>query len=178
MNNYSIEVSDKQELGSGWRIVKDNKIFLRVLRTKGSQKDKFPYELVTATAADNSGKNKALSNHERLMSIKAAKKTHVDLFNKEEPELKYDWAGREYISICVASEDSLESKDTVESEMEELIQKFFKNYQDLSLAIDDSEKLQGNSLVSLYEDIHVQSGEAVYLSDGMWLTPDGRIIEK
>ncbi|MBS7815704.1 hypothetical protein J7560_09810 [Wohlfahrtiimonas chitiniclastica] len=178
MSNYSIEVSDKQELGNGWRIVKDNKIFLRVLRTKGSQKYKFPYELVTATAADNSGKNNALSNQERLICIKAARKTNIDWFNQGPPALKYDWAGRAYISICVASEDALESNDTVESEMEELIQVFFKNYQDLSLDIDDSEKLKGNSLISLYEDIHVQSGEAVYLSDGMWLTPDGRIIEK
>ena len=61
----------------------------------------------------------------------------------------------------------------------ELIEDFFKAFMNVS---SDVQGLTTNSeeddLTSIYNNLCVTEGEDVYLSDGLWLTESGNLIEK
>lgn len=162
---YIIEVADKIEIGPiSWRVIHKNKIFLRIALTKNSERVKFPFELMTATASDNSGIYRGLNDEERNRAVIAAQKV-VKLQFDVESSVSQDWKGREYVPIALIDQEGVDT-----TELTEMIDLFFQYYYEPN-ALD-------NDLIDIYNGICVEDGEDVYLSDGMWLTSDGRLIEK
>ncbi|HDM8260362.1 hypothetical protein PPO02_07620 [Proteus mirabilis] len=60
------------------------------------------------------------------------------------------------------------------------IRQNWSQYQDMIFGNDDIAPSPENELTSIYHDLQVtnDSGEMVYLSDGMWLDSNGRIVQR
>ncbi|HEK2134181.1 TPA: hypothetical protein SMS53_002490 [Proteus mirabilis] len=60
------------------------------------------------------------------------------------------------------------------------IRQNWSQYQDMIFGNDDIAPSPENELTSIYHDLQVtnDSGEMVYLSDGMWLDSNDRIVQR
>ncbi len=169
--SYHIQEAYKSQLGNSRKVIANNKIYLRILKNRSSNQNIYPFEVVTATAGDDSKKGKAIqepNSFDRGIALKAAAEVVRDKFSIE-PILQTDWQGRSYISIGFCTEEGAK----------ELIEDFFKAFMKVS---SDVQGLTTNSeeddLTSIYNNLCVTEGEDVYLSDGLWLTESGNLIEK
>ena len=168
---YVIRTASKSQLGESRKVIAYDKIYLRVLLNRSGDQEEYPFEVVTATAGDDSKSGKAVqepSSFDRGIALKAAAEVVRSRFNIE-PVLRKDRQGRSYLSIGLCTEEGVK----------ELIQDFFKAFtivqnQVKTISIHPND----NELTYLYNNLYVEKGEDVYLSDGLWLTENGDLIEK
>lgn len=79
----------------------------------------------------------------------------------------------------ITSDDELRMQD-YDVDMYFEIRQNWSQYQDMIFGNDDIAPSPENELTSIYHDLQVtnDSGEMVYLSDGMWLDSNGRIVQR
>ncbi len=58
--SYHIQEAYKSQLGNSRKVIANNKIYLRILKNRSSNQNIYPFEVVTATAGDDSKKGKAI----------------------------------------------------------------------------------------------------------------------
>jgi hypothetical protein len=116
-------------------------------------------ELMTATAGDPG--RPAFPNPDRLMFVAAQCFAEIGMTN----EKKQDFMGREYAQFYGDSPvEHIEAAITKTAQMLELERPISRNRSG-----------KERDMSSLYEELSVEDGEPVYLSDGMYLHPDGSI---
>jgi len=116
---------------------------------------------MTATASEDTGEFRAYEDQGSLIGATA------QVLGDREMEFvtKNDHAGRPYIetSVYPDSEDLRHLASTILDRM---------GFEDISV-------LAIREMKAIYEEFAIDdSGEDTYLSDGMWMTSDGRLIEK
>lgn len=79
----------------------------------------------------------------------------------------------------ITSDDELRMQD-YDVDMYFEIRQNWSQYQDMIFGNDDIAPSPENELTSIYHDLQVtnDSGEMVYLSDGMWLDSNDRIVQR
>ncbi|WP_259695662.1 hypothetical protein [Proteus mirabilis] len=82
-------------------------------------------------------------------------------------------------TLNITSDDELRMQD-YDVDMYFEIHQNWSQYQDMIFGNDDIAPSPENELTSIYHDLQVtnDSGEMVYLSDGMWLDSNGRIVQR
>lgn len=82
-------------------------------------------------------------------------------------------------TLNITSDDELRMQD-YDVDMYFEIRQNWSQYQDMIFGNDDIAPSPENELTSIYHDLQVtnDSGEMVYLSDGMWLDSNGRIVQR
>ena len=99
MESTTFEVlqSKKNGLNSpeSYIVVRDQTGFLRILGNDPQ------WELMTATASEDHGRIKVCPN--RLGLVESALRLGTEL--ETNPSIERDWAGREYVKICMISQD-------------------------------------------------------------------------
>lgn len=119
---------------------------------------------MTATASEDCGAYRAFEDQKALIAATARVLEDAGL----DPALKKDHAQRHYIETPIP----LDRVDR--EEMAHLASTVL-----LTLGINDIQVLALAEMLSLHEEFSVRDNdEAVYLSDGMWITADGKIVEK
>lgn len=79
----------------------------------------------------------------------------------------------------ISSDDELRGQD-YDVDMYFEIRQNWAQYQDMIFGSEDITPSPKNELTSIYHDLQVtdEPREMVYLSDGMWLDPNGRIVQR
>lgn len=166
-NNFSVLESNKVGLKSkeSYVVVRDRTAFLRILG------DEPEWCLVTATADEDHGRVLVCSDQRRL--IETALRLGVEL--NTEPTVKRDWKGREYVKVCVIIRESGESDEAFDNENTRALGRFFEIFDSLP-------RLSDRTIVerrNFYDELALDdSGEDVYLSDGVWLSRDGSLHDR
>ncbi|MGC2868989.1 hypothetical protein [Proteus vulgaris] len=82
-------------------------------------------------------------------------------------------------TLNITSDDELRMQD-YDIDMYFEIRQNWSQYQDMIFGNNDIAPSPENELTSIYHDLQVtnDSGEMVYLSDGMWLDSNGRIVQR
>lgn len=156
---FNIIESRKSGLNSkeSYVIVRGKTSFLRILG-----KDPH-YELMTATASEDNRRIKVCSNQIQL--IESALRLALEL--KIKPLVEYDWKKREYVKIC-----SFTIENDEEILTEEIPSRFFEIFDNYI----DIQRRAKEEMIELYNSLAIDdSGEAVYLSDGVYLSSDGSL---
>ncbi|MCA8905349.1 MAG: hypothetical protein H6847_13990 [Hyphomonas sp.] len=126
--------------------------------------DKHGARLMTATASENCGGYRAFEDQKTLTAATARVLEDAGLH----PTLKEDHAQRSYIETPIPL-DRVDREELVHLASTVL----------LTLGITDVQVLALAEMLALYDEFSVsENDEAVYLSDGMWITADGNIVEK
>lgn len=116
-------------------------------------------KVMTATAAEDTGELRPFHDQQALL---AATRSVLSERGEEWSE-KEDWRGRPYVEAeFPTGADVLHIAHTVL----------------LSLGFEDIGVLALREMKEIYSEFAIEDGEDTYLSDGMWMTPDGRIVEK
>ncbi|EHD13553.1 hypothetical protein CIN_17450 [Commensalibacter intestini A911] len=161
INNMTFEIikSKKEGLDSkeGYIIVRSTTVFLRLLGEKPH------YELMTATADEDNGPITVCQNQKQL--ITSALQLALEL--KLKPLVTSDHNSRKYVKICsLIIEDNNQEIQT-----KEILKRFFEIYDNYDIKSRAEEEM-----IELYNDLAIDdSGEDVYLSDGMYLSSDGSL---
>lgn len=159
------DTSNKRGIDSreSYIIYRGNEVFLRLV---GGPKD---FDLLTATAGEDSGKLTACLDQNRLQQ--AAIETAKEIGGT--PIMAQDRLGRSYVKIRAFRllDDSGHARTEAASFLEEVCDKLFSHYD-----MDSDGGPQKSDLDEIYEILAVDdSGSDVYLSDGLWLGRDGSI---
>lgn len=135
-------------------VIRDNAILLRILGEEGN------YVTVTPTAPDDKGSHIVYQNQYLLMEVFVEVIEKYDLKH----EIKKDWKGREYVSFEKAEylSDVCRFADVF---IDHLIEKGY------------SKSSGRDQMQEIYSGMCVEEGEPVYMSDGMYLFPDGSMRE-
>lgn len=152
---FDIRRSDKQYLDAPekFMVCRGKNIFLRILGEEPR------YHLMTATAGEDDGAFVRVGNQPYL--IETALRVAAELGIKS--AVNNDYAGREYVNICAFE---------YVSDAFRISQNFFDKYDECSAP----ELRAQNDLQEIYEALSTDdSGEDVYLSDGVWLGSDGSV---
>lgn len=151
-----IQTSNKLSLRQEeYRICSKPYVFFRLIS------DRDGVRLMTATAAEDAGEYRAFENQASLISAtsRAFEGRNLSYATKK------DQMGRAYIetSVYPDKDDLLHLAATVLDQI---------GFEDISV-------LALREMRAIYDEFSVDdSGEDTYLSDGMWITSDGRLIEK
>lgn len=138
-----------------YRICSKPYVFLRLIS------DRDGFRLMTATASEDGAQYRAYDDQEALVRVAAAVFAERDL----EPAEKQDHKGRPYIETRVSPDD----RDL----------KTIANIVLNRLGFEDNQVLAHREMKAIYDEFAIDdSGEDTYLSDGVWITSDGRLIEK
>lgn len=138
-----------------YRICSEPYVFYRLIS------DSSGVRLMTATASEDTGEYRAYEDQGALISSTA----QVLADREMEFVTKRDHAERPYIetSVYPDSEDLLHIASTILDRI---------GFEDISV-------LALREMKAIYNEFAIDdSGEDTYLSDGMWMTSDGRLIEK
>jgi hypothetical protein len=138
-----------------YRICSDPYVFYRLIS------DANGFRIMTATASEDTGEYRAYEDQKALISATA--QVLADREMAFAP--KKDHAERPYIetSVYPDSEDLLHLASTILDRM---------GFEDISV-------LALREMKAIYEEFAIDdAGEDTYLSDGTWMTSDGRLIEK
>lgn len=148
----SNKLSSEQE---EYRICSKPYVFYRVIVARNGVR------LMTATASEDAGEYRAFKNQEVLLAATA------QVFGDFEMEIvtKEDHAGRPYIETQV-SPDKQHLIHVATTALERM------GFEDVSvLALREMKALHAEFAID-------DSGEDTYLSDGMWVTADGKLVER
>lgn len=164
---FQIIKSDKFGLNSkeSYILVRGKTSFLRILGADPQ------WELMTATASEDNGRIRICNDRHRL--IQAAWRLGTDVDTK--PEIKSDWMGREYVSICSVTQQESQGDKEFNDELKMLFSRFFELYDDFQIL----ETREDDEMRELYGALAVDDqGEDIYLSDGVWLSDDGSLHDR
>ncbi|WP_299912150.1 hypothetical protein [uncultured Paracoccus sp.] len=151
-----IERSTKLSLTQDeYRICSEPYVFYRLIS------DGNGFRLMSATASEDIGRFRAFEDQPSLISVTAQvfSDRGLDIVTKE------DHAGRSYVETLIypSEEDLLHLAATVLDRI---------GFEDISV-------LALREMKAIYDEFSSdESGEDTYLSDGMWITSDGRLVEK
>ncbi len=165
--NFQVLQSNKTGLNSpeGYVVARGQTSFLRILGADPQ------WELMTATASEDHGRIKVCSNQLRL--IESALRLGVELDTR--PSVETDWLGREYVKICVITQQKNQNDKEFNNELSIVFGRFFEIYDSYT----DVRSRARDEMIDLYHDLSTgdPSGE-VYLSDGVWLGSDGSLHDR
>ena len=148
----SKKLSSEQE---EYRICSKPYIFYRMIV------DQNGVRLMTATASEDTGEYRVYEDQKSL--IAATSKIFVDF--GMEFTTKEDHAGRPYVETT-ANSDKEHLHHIATTALDRI------GFKDVSV-------LALQEMKALYDEFSISdSGEDTYLSDGMWITSDGRMVEK
>lgn len=166
-NEFEIRGSNKIGLNSkeSFVVVRGKTSFLRIL---GSEPQ---WELMTATADEDGGHIKVCK--EQLRLIEAALRLGAEL--KTAPKVESDWKNREYVKICTIESEKEDSDNDLSKFTRQILGRFFEFYD----GYQNFESRAENEMLELYSTLAVDdSGDDVYLSDGIWLSSDGSFHDR
>lgn len=155
---FDIRRSYKQHLNAPEKLMvcRESTIFLRILGEEPN------YEIMTATADEDSTAFTRVGNQPYL--IETALRVAAEIGIKT--CVRKDHAGREYAKIC--------SFEYI-SDAFRISDKFFTMYDQFQ----EFEKRPQNEMQKVYESLAADdSGQDVYLSDGVWLSSDGSVHDR
>lgn len=153
---FDIKRSNKAYINSNehYIITAHGVVYLRVVGSEGS------YVVMTATAGEDFSGEMACSNLVALNEAALRTSKNFGLV----PTVKRDYHGREYVELC---------RCEYISDAHRAAERLFE------LLEECSPDRSANELVEVYTSLaNDDSGEDVYLSDGMWLSSDGSITDK
>ncbi len=129
-------------------------VFFRVIAEGGT------FKSMTATAAEDTGELRPFHDQSRLLAATRS----VLLDQGKQWDGKVDRAGRLYVEASFErAADVLHVANTVL----------------MSLGFDDLEVSCPREMKGIYDEFAIDgSGEDIYLSDGMWMTADGRRVDR
>lgn len=156
MVEFDIKRSNKAYINSSehYIITQGGVVYLRVVGSEGN------YVVMTATAGEDFAGDVACPDMVALNE--AALRTSKTFGLKS--TVKCDYHGREYVEIC---------RCEFISDAFRAAERLFELFEECS-----SDRTT-NELVEVYADLAIDdSGEDVYLSDGMWLSSDGSISDR
>lgn len=165
--DFEIHTSNKIGLVSkeSYIVTRGSKGFLRIL---GAEPE---WSLMTATANEDDGRIQRCPDQLRL--AEAALRLGTEL--KTEPRVERDWQGREYVKICVITQDAGQAQEAFDKENADLFRRFFEIYDQCANLINRGE----DDMRELYDTLSSDSdGGDVYLSDGLWLRSDGSLVDR
>jgi hypothetical protein len=138
------------------------------LRLLGSEPH---WSLITATASEDHGRIKVCNDKHRL--VESALRLGVEIGTC--PIIDVDWMGREFIRICIVNQLPGEERESVRQKLSRLLTRFFEIY-DEHLPL---KSRSGNEMRELYASLTTDdSGNDLYLSDGLWLSVDGSLHDR
>lgn len=150
---FDIKKSNKSYIQSNehFIVVRDQFVFLRIVGKEGC------YHIITATADEDNAAIRAYPHQQTLndSALKLSERLGV------RPTVKYDYHNRSYVEIakCEYISDAYRAAELL-----------FK------IIPESTENHPDNSLENLYQELSIDdSGEDVYLSDGVWLSSDGTL---
>lgn len=156
ISKFDLKKSVKFDLKSEEKyvVVRDNAIVLRILGEEGN------YAIITPTAGDDKGGHTLYQDTSLLMEV------FSDVINEFNLSyvIKQDWKGREYAS--------LEKADFISDAC-----KFAEVFIDHLIRKGYSKATGRDEMQEIYDGLYVDEGEPVYMSDGMYLFPDGSMKE-
>ena len=132
-------------------VVRDGIVYLRIVGEEGR------YRVMTATAGEDDASALAFNNQVALneAALRVSASLHIS------PVVKTDYHGREYVDVCGCE---------YLSDAYRAAEMLFQTLQDSLQARSEAD------MRSIYSDLAIDdSGDDVYLSDGMWLSSDGTI---
>lgn len=166
-NDFLVLPSNKVGLESkeSYVIVRNRTSFLRIL---GAEPE---WSLMTATADEDHGRVLVCADQRKL--IETALRLGAEL--KTAPKVERDWKGREYVKICLTTRNSGESDEAFDKSNNCALQRFF----DIFDSLPELSGRPSGEKRNLYDDLALSdSGEDVYLSDGVWLSSDGSLHDR
>lgn len=153
---FDIKRSNKTYINSNeqYIITAHGVVYLRVIGSEGS------YVVMTATAGEDFNEEVACSHMVALNEAALRTSKNFGL----EPTVKRDYHDREYVEIC---------RCEYLSDAYRAAERLFDLWEECS-----SDRTV-NELVDVYSDLAIDdSGDDVYLSDGVWLSSDGSISDR
>lgn len=165
VNKMSYEIHQSIKTGittkESYTVTRGRTLYLRII-------GQYPnYIMMTATASEDNNRYIRCEKKEDLMS--AALMLGNEL--KTNPENLRDRYQREYISICRIEIKQEHNKNSIMEGLDQIITRFFSLY-------DSKPSSKEQEMKNLYNELSIIEGEDVYLSDGMWLRPDGEITQR
>lgn len=145
-------------------VIRERVLFLRIIGEDPH------YKVWTATASEDNEQFLVCEDKVRLISAALQFGAELDT----QPSYSRDTSGREFIYICeINVKPGGTSKDDVD-ELYRVIGRFFEIYD----ACDPSQPEQRNEMQEIYHCFATDdSGDDVYLSDGVWLSNNGTMYE-
>lgn len=156
MVEFDIKRSNKAYINSSehYIITEGGVVYLRVVGSEGN------YVVMTATAGEDFAGDMACPD---MVALNEAALRTSKTFGLK-PTVKRDYHGREYVEIC---------RCEFISDAFRAAERLFELFEECS-----SDRTT-NELVEVYANLAIDdSGEDVYLSDGMWLSSDGSISDR
>ncbi len=153
---FDIKRSNKAYINSNehYIIAAHGVVYLRVIGSEGR------YVVMTATAGEDFNDEVACSH---MLALNEAALRASKTFGLE-PTIKRDYHDREYVEIC---------RCEYLSDAHRAAERLFE------LLDECSPDRTANELVEVYTSLAIDdSGDDVYLSDGMWLSSDGSISDR
>jgi hypothetical protein len=146
-------------------VVRDQTSFLRILGADPQ------WEIMTATASEDHGRIQVCNDRIRLVQAAWRLGTEIDTL----PKVQSDWMGREYVIICVITQDCGQNDKEFEKESNKFFTRFFELYDNYQVI-----PPKGNrEMRYLYDTLATDDrGGDVYLSDGVWLSNDGSLHDR
>ncbi|MBS0846971.1 hypothetical protein [Citrobacter sp. JGM124] len=164
---FEISKSNKSGLNSKESyIVTRNKVsYLRILGAEPQ------WGLMTATADEDNKRIKVCP--EQLRLVETALRLGNELTTS--PLVEKDWAGREYVQICLIHQPPEQSDQELTHELSLVLHRFFELYDAWTVFSSRSD----DDMVALYDAVAPDNaGSDVYLSDGIWLSRDGTLTDR
>ena len=129
------------------------------------------WSLITATASEDDGRIKVCNDTIRL--LESALRLGVEIGTS--PTIDKDWKRREYINGCMVHQWPGEEREVANQRLLKLRDRFFEIY-DAHLPLKSRSAYEMRELyASLATD---DSGNDLYLCDGLWLSVDGSLHDR
>jgi len=126
---------------------------------------------MTATANEDSGDIKICSN--QIYLVESALRWGTEL--ETEPRIEKDWMEREYVKICIITQEPNQNNQDFNKELLELFGRFFELFDECK----NIESKTEDEMRGLYNALSIDDcGSDVYLSDGVWLSSDGSLHDR
>lgn len=129
------------------------------------------YLIMTATASEDDGSFSVCTDKVRLNA--AALKLGSEL--KTQPSFSKDTLGREFVEICTITARPNSDPTENRAQLDRALNRFFELY-DSGIS---NKPRELNEMREIYQSISSDdSGDDIYLSDGVWLGSDGSLNDR
>lgn len=161
-----IEKSNKRGFGGqeSYIVTRGRTSYLRIVGNDPS------YSLMTATASEDDKSYYVCSNRIKLISSALQLGASLNI----PPSREEDSSGRKFIRICAINFIPGKEQEDLD-EIREVLEHFFQIYD----TCDPSSHDVMSDMQEIYSSLsHGDSNDDVYLSDGVWLSSDGRLHDR
>lgn len=161
-----IKKSNKRGFGGqeSWIVTRGRTSYLRIIGNDPN------YSLMTATASEDDGGTYVCTNRVNLISSALQLGSLLNI----PPSREEDSSGRRFIRICAVNFIPGQEQEDLE-ELRAVLEKFFQIFD----SCDPSSRGVMTDMQEIYSAISDGgSSDDVYLSDGVWLSSDGRLHDR